>query len=131
MGITKARVTMKHSQLLPVFVLLSLHASSVFSLSYNCGLDPCKPGVHRKDSKECMVCERVISARCKSKEVVFGLCGCPECAKAKGEECSPFDRCAGHLTCYKENRRPLDYGSGVCVEKRRRNKKKLAGKLSY
>merc|ERR1712126_509618 len=131
MGIAGERVKMKHSQLLPVFVLLSLHASSVFSLSFRCGgPDRCKPGVHGKQSEKCYVCEPLVSADCKSKEILHGYCGCPVCAVAKGEPCNYLTQrvsCASNLTCYKE-KDAHDYADGVCVEKKEKKPKKNAFK---
>merc|ERR1712215_356777 len=128
MGIfTKARVKMKHSQLLPLFLFLSLYASSVFSMAYHCGLRACKEGVSSEVKKECFICKTLITRDCKSKEITYGLCGCPECASAKGDECGPLKAsCASHLTCHKE-KGACDYCNGVCVEKKARNNKNWFG----
>merc|ERR1712098_120953 len=141
MGISKERVTMKQYQLLPLFLFLSLYPSSIFSRSYRC-LPNCRPGIHTKDSK-CYVCKPLVTTDCSTKEIVNHRCGCPRCAKAKGEKCGGMTglrgKCASFLTCKdipsrsRVFRRWSLFRHGVCVEKqsKKRNKSALAKLLEF
>merc|ERR1712243_6836 len=118
MGIHKPGVAMKHCRLLLLSLYLSL--PSVFSLSCP---RKCRPGFLKRNIV-CEVCKTVVSADCSTKEVVYGICGCPVCARAEGEKCnglwSSDESCASFLTCKLEKPKrpkPKLHWSGVCVKK--------------
>merc|ERR1712168_211414 len=74
---------------------------------------PCEPG-------------QLNANDCQSKEIVEGVCGCQECAKAAGEVCGgPWEthgQCAGSFTCKKPHEEDtsltnlafLDMADGIC-----------------
>merc|ERR1712098_424841 len=130
MGISKERVTMKQYQLLSLFLFLSLYPSFIFSLSYSCGPPKCRPGFHTKNSRsKCVVCEPRVTAMCSTKEIVFHRCGCPMCAKAKGETCGGIagmaGKCASFLTCDMDSpTHRKGSQEGVCVEKESKKREK-------
>merc|ERR1712032_1647908 len=82
---------------------------------------PCEPGQESTEERPCHLCPQLDANNCQSNEIVEGVCGCQECAKAVGEECGgPWEalgQCAGSFTCIKpheEEEWAVGMSEGIC-----------------
>merc|ERR1712037_6644 len=64
-----------------VFVFLLFLLPSTTPLSC---MMPCEPGQESTEEHPCHLCPELDVSDCQSKELVEGVCGCQECAKAVG-----------------------------------------------
>merc|ERR1719500_948446 len=62
-----------------VFLLFLLPSTSPLSC-----IVPCEPGQESTEQRPCHLCPQLDANDCQSNEIVEGVCGCQECAKAVG-----------------------------------------------